>query len=98
VSELTHDVISTGFSQCIMQLYCQQRSQEAELHSEIGHITCCVCIVCVQQMRRSGNDEDNKRIIMDLDVVIKSHSCPYIIQCIGTFIFTVETSCSLLVM
>lgn len=45
--------------------------------------------VFLQQMRRSSNDEDNKRIIMDLDVVIKSHSCPYIIQCIGTFIFTV---------
>jgi len=44
----------------------------------------------VQQMRRSGNDEDNKRIIMDLDVVVKSHNCPYIVQCIGTFIFTVS--------
>jgi len=41
-------------------------------------------------MRRSSNDEDNKRIIMDLDVVVKSHNCPYIIQCIGTFIFTVH--------
>ena len=41
-------------------------------------------------MRRSSNDEDNKRIIMDLDVVLKSHNCQYIVQCIGTFIFTVE--------
>ena len=41
-------------------------------------------------MRRSGNCEENKRIIMDLDVVIKSHNCPYIVQCIGTFITTVS--------
>jgi len=43
-----------------------------------------------QQMRRSGNCEENKRIIMDLDVVLKSHSCPYIVHCIGTFILTVS--------
>ena len=39
-----------------------------------------------QQMRRSGNPEENKRIIMDLDVVLKSHDCPYIVQCLGCFI------------
>lgn len=37
-------------------------------------------------MRRSGNSEENKRIIMDLDVVLKSHDCPYIVQCLGCFI------------
>ena len=42
-------------------------------------------------MRRSGNREETKRIIMDLDVVIKSHDCPYIVQCIGTFITKVST-------
>lgn len=47
-------------------------------------------VMAVKQMRRSGNFEDNKRIIMDLDVVIKSHSCPYIVQCIGTFITGTE--------
>ncbi|KAF6095274.1 mitogen-activated protein kinase kinase 7 [Phyllostomus discolor] len=41
---------------------------------------------CGQQMRRSGNKEENKRILMDLDVVLKSHDCPYIVQCFGTFI------------
>uniref|UniRef100_A0A8D0GRY9 Dual specificity mitogen-activated protein kinase kinase 7 n=1 Tax=Sphenodon punctatus TaxID=8508 RepID=A0A8D0GRY9_SPHPU len=39
-----------------------------------------------KQMRRSGNKEENKRILMDLDVVLKSHDCPYIVQCFGTFI------------
>lgn len=37
-------------------------------------------------MRRSGNNEENKRIIMDIDVVLKSHDCPYIVQCLGCFI------------
>ena len=37
-------------------------------------------------MRRSGNREENKRIIMDLETVLKSHSCPYIVHCYGIFI------------
>jgi mitogen-activated protein kinase kinase 7 len=40
----------------------------------------------VQQMRRSGNREENKRITMDLEVVLKSHDCPYIVQCLGCFV------------
>ncbi|XP_015518260.2 dual specificity mitogen-activated protein kinase kinase 7 isoform X1 [Neodiprion lecontei] len=43
-------------------------------------------VIAVKQMRRSGNTEENKRIIMDLDVVLKSHDCPYIVQCLGCFI------------
>jgi hypothetical protein len=27
---------------------------------------------------------------MDLDVVLKSHDCPYIVQCFGTFITNVS--------
>ncbi|KAF7997253.1 hypothetical protein HCN44_005530 [Aphidius gifuensis] len=42
--------------------------------------------IAVKQMRRSGNTDENKRIIMDLDVVLKSHDCPYIVQCLGCFI------------
>lgn len=45
----------------------------------------------LQQMRRSGNKEENKRIIMDLDVVLKCHDYPYIVQCIGTFITPVSS-------
>lgn len=37
-------------------------------------------------MRRTGNSEENKRIIMDIDVVLKSHDCPYIVHCLGCFI------------
>ncbi|XP_012287215.1 dual specificity mitogen-activated protein kinase kinase 7 [Orussus abietinus] len=43
-------------------------------------------VIAVKQMRRSGNAEENKRIIMDLDVVLKSHDCPYIVRCLGCFI------------
>lgn len=42
--------------------------------------------IAVKQMRRTGNIEENKRIIMDIDVVLKSHDCPYIVQCLGYFI------------
>lgn len=37
-------------------------------------------------MRRSGNSDENKRIIMDLDVVFKSLDCPYIVRYLGCFI------------
>uniref|UniRef100_A0A182LZY7 mitogen-activated protein kinase kinase n=1 Tax=Anopheles culicifacies TaxID=139723 RepID=A0A182LZY7_9DIPT len=40
----------------------------------------------LQQMRRTGNDDENKRIIMDLDVVLKSENCKYIVKCLGCFI------------
>lgn len=37
-------------------------------------------------MRRSGNNDENKRIIMDLEVVLRSHDCAYIVKCLGYFI------------
>ena len=32
-------------------------------------------VIAVKQMRRTGNSDENKRILMDLDVVLKSHDC-----------------------
>lgn len=43
-------------------------------------------------MRRTGNKDENKRILMDLDVVLKSHDCPYIIQCYGAIVTNVSLS------
>ncbi|XP_043071929.1 dual specificity mitogen-activated protein kinase kinase hemipterous [Drosophila grimshawi] len=43
-------------------------------------------IIAVKQMRRTGNAEENKRILMDLDVVLKSHDCKYIVKCLGCFV------------
>lgn len=37
-------------------------------------------------MRRTASDEENKRIIMDLDVLVKSYNCPFIVRCCGYFI------------
>ncbi|RVE55190.1 hypothetical protein evm_000088 [Chilo suppressalis] len=43
-------------------------------------------VIAVKQMRRSGNSEETKRILMDLDVVVRSHGCPYIVRCLGCFV------------
>ena len=37
-------------------------------------------------MNISGIAEENRRIIMDLDVVLKSHDCNHIVKCLGYFI------------
>lgn len=42
-------------------------------------------LVPQQQMRRSGNMEETKRVFFDLEVVLKS-DCPFIVQCLGCFI------------
>ncbi|GAB1866433.1 mitogen-activated protein kinase kinase [Camponotus japonicus] len=74
----------------------QTEMKDLEHLGELGNGTCghvvkmrhkpSGVVIAVKQMRRSGNTEENKRIIMDLDVVLKSHDCPYIVQCLGCFI------------
>lgn len=49
-------------------------------HKETGKIIAC------KQMRRTGNSEETKRIVMDMDVVLKSHDCREIVVCLGCFI------------
>uniref|UniRef100_A0A3B4GJ54 Dual specificity mitogen-activated protein kinase kinase 7 n=1 Tax=Pundamilia nyererei TaxID=303518 RepID=A0A3B4GJ54_9CICH len=44
-------------------------------------------VIAVKQMRRTGNKDENKRILMDLDVVLKSHDLtnvgvPKILNCL----------------
>lgn len=51
---------------------------------------CLFFFLVIQQMRRTNNQEEEKRIIMDIDVVLKSHDCPYIVHCIGCFITEAE--------
>ncbi|KDR09965.1 Dual specificity mitogen-activated protein kinase kinase 7 [Zootermopsis nevadensis] len=70
--------------------------KDLEHQGELGNGTCghvvkmlhkpSHTVIAVKQMRRSGNNEENKRIFMDLDVVLKSHDCPFIVQCLGCFI------------
>ncbi|KAJ1520564.1 hypothetical protein ONE63_003676 [Megalurothrips usitatus] len=47
-------------------------------------------VIAVKQMRRSGNNDENKRITMDIEVVLKSDDCPYIVQCVGCFILEAD--------
>ncbi|RXG56349.1 Dual specificity mitogen-activated protein kinase kinase 7 [Armadillidium vulgare] len=42
--------------------------------------------IAVKQMHRSGNLEEAKRVFFDLEVVLNSHDCPYIVQCLGCFV------------
>ncbi|KAF4520283.1 hypothetical protein B566_EDAN010230 [Ephemera danica] len=74
----------------------QTEVKDLEHLGELGNGTCghvvkmlhrpSDTVIAVKQMRRSGNSEENKRIIMDIDVVLKSHDCPFIVQCLGCFI------------
>ncbi|UJR27524.1 hypothetical protein I4U23_008808 [Adineta vaga] len=47
-------------------------------------------ILAVKVMSRTASDEDNKRIIMDLDVLVKSYNFPHIVRCLGYFIRQTE--------
>ena len=49
-------------------------------HKDSGKIIAC------KQMRRTGNSDETKRIVMDMDVVLKSHDCKEIVVCLGCFI------------
>ena len=69
---------------------------ELELLGDLGNGTCghvvkmrhrhSNAVIAVKQMRRTGNSDETKRIIMDLDVVLKSNDCRDIVVCLGCFI------------
>lgn len=69
--------------------------KEMEHIEELGNGTCGHVVkmkhkpsgkvIAVKQMRRSGNSDEAKRIIMDIEVVLKS-DCKYIVKCLGCFI------------
>lgn len=56
------------------------------LHVESGRV------MAVKQMRKSGVPEENNRIYMDLDVVLKCMECPYIVRCYGYFVTDSDVS------
>ena len=68
---------------------------DLELLGDLGNGTCGHVVkmrhrhtgevIAVKQMRRTGNSDETKRIIMDLDVVLKS-DCQQIVLCLGCFI------------
>lgn len=66
--------------------------------SELGEGTCGSVTKCqfkggrpvaVKKMRRTDNEIDSKRILMDLDVIRRCNDCPNIIRCYG-YIITFE--------
>jgi mitogen-activated protein kinase kinase 7 len=77
-------------------IHYETNTQDLEYLSELGngtsgHVVKMLhkpsgAVIAVKQMRRTGNDEETKRITMDLEVVLKSHDCPFIVQCLGCFI------------
>lgn len=46
---------------------------------------------CFQTMSRSYLLEENKRIMMDLEMVTRTGACPHIVRCYGYFITQVES-------
>jgi mitogen-activated protein kinase kinase 7 len=46
--------------------------------------------IAVKQMRISGVPEENKRILMDLNVVLKCRDCDKIVRCLGYFICDID--------
>ncbi|TMS23297.1 Dual specificity mitogen-activated protein kinase kinase 7 [Larimichthys crocea] len=85
-----------GFTFLSVHSGIQQEVTDLISEGEIGSGTCGQVfkvrfkktdhVIAVKQMRRTGNKDENKRILMDLDVVLKSHDCPYIIQCYGAIV------------
>ncbi|OZC08140.1 kinase domain protein [Onchocerca flexuosa] len=44
-------------------------------------------LMAVKIIPITGNAENNKRTVMDMDVIIRSHNCPNIVRCYGCFVF-----------
>lgn len=47
-------------------------------------------VMAVKQMPRNNNEEEIKRIAMDLEVVLNSRKSEFIVHCLGCFIFSSE--------
>ncbi|MFH4976553.1 hypothetical protein AB6A40_003262 [Gnathostoma spinigerum] len=47
-------------------------------------------LMAVKIMPATGDAESNKRMVMDMDVIMRSHSCPHIVRCYGCFVFESE--------
>lgn len=81
---------------CVKHQRIPTKLDDLELIGDLGNGTCGHVvkmrhkpsgqILAVKQMRRTGNSDENKRIIMDLDVVLKSNDCEHIVLCLGCFI------------
>ena len=65
----------------LVAMYCRLYCQTETIPDPFNE----VCL-SFQKMCQSYNAEEQKRIVMDLDVVLKSHDCPFIVACLGAYI------------
>ncbi|VDO61197.1 unnamed protein product [Haemonchus placei] len=73
--------------------------QDLQFISDIGNGSCGRVskmsyrghVMAVKDMVRTSNKEDNKRIIMDLDVISRAEASRHIVLCYGYFISEVFT-------
>lgn len=43
----------------------------------------CQCVCVSQRIRSTVDEKEQKQLLMDLDVVMRSSDCPYIVQFYG---------------
>uniref|UniRef100_A0AAF5PKA2 mitogen-activated protein kinase kinase n=1 Tax=Wuchereria bancrofti TaxID=6293 RepID=A0AAF5PKA2_WUCBA len=84
----------------IMKTRYETTKESLKRIGELGSGTCGVVykarfeqtgtIMAVKQMVMTSVAEENKRVLMDLEVVLRSHDCPHIVRCYGCFITDFE--------
>ncbi|KAK6112271.1 Protein kinase domain family protein [Brugia pahangi] len=84
----------------IMKTMYETTKESLKRIGELGSGTCGVVykarfeqtgtIMAVKQMVMTSVAEENKRVLMDLEVVLRSHDCPHIVRCYGCFITDFE--------
>ena len=50
---------------------------------EVVYIYVYMCVCLVQRIRSTVDEKEQKQLLMDLDVVMRSNECPYIVQFYG---------------
>ncbi|MFH4978117.1 hypothetical protein AB6A40_004826 [Gnathostoma spinigerum] len=81
-------------------LYIADKERDLKRIGELGSGTCGVVykarfiptgtVMAVKQMAVTSVPEENRQVVMDLDVVLRSHDCPHIVRCYGCFITDYE--------
>jgi len=49
----------------------------------VKELTVIILVIAVQRIRSTVNEREQKQLLMDLDVVMRSNECPYIVKFYG---------------